>query len=75
MSLFRRLSDSGLTSDAAYLFGLAAALLSLVLWGMPAGRRRGNVERRAIYAALWAPTLLLLGRGLEDAERSKTIVG
>ena len=32
---------------------------------------RGNAERRALFAGLWAPTLWEIGNGLENREESR----
>ena len=76
MSIFRRLSDLGITSEAAYLVALVMGALSMLVWlGGGSGRGRGAAERRALYVGMWSPMLMLVGRSLEDAERTKTIVG
>lgn len=75
MNLFRRISDLGVTSDISYLTAIACFLLSLIVWNTGSRRAQEYTERRAIFVGLWAPTFMLIGRGLEDAERTKSIVG
>lgn len=76
MNLFRKLSDLGIHSDTVYIIAFGAAVVSILSWfAGGTGRQRNAGERRAIFLALWSPTLMLIGRGLEDAERTKTIVG
>ena len=76
MSIFRQLSDLGITSEVAYLGALVMGLLSLFVWlSGGRGRERNATERRAMFLGMWSPTLMLMGRSLEDAERTKTIVG
>ncbi len=75
MNIFKRLSELGITSDIVYAGALGSVLLSLLVWNAGSGRDRHYTERRAIFIGLWAPTFMLIGRGLEDAERTKSIVG
>jgi hypothetical protein len=76
MSIFRQLSDLGLTSEAAYLGALVMGLVSILVWlSGGRGRERNAAERRAMFLGMWSPMLMLVGRSLEDAERTKTIVG
>lgn len=66
INLLRRLK---ITSDMAYFAAAASVLLSIVMWFVRKPDDQGNAERFGIFVGLWAPTLMILGRSLEEQER------
>lgn len=65
----KKLHGTGITSDAAYVTGLASIGLSIVLFA--SGKKRtddGRRERTAIFVGLWAPTFFIIGSALTTLE-------
>ena len=63
--------DSGLRGWHAHLASLASIGLCIVLWIRAKTvdqSERGNAERRALFARLWAPTLWSIGDAIERRE-------
>ncbi len=68
--MIKRLSDLGITSDMAYAASFGSIFLSIIMWLSRRGHDRAGAERFGIFVGLWAPTLAILARGLEESERS-----
>ena len=66
----------GLRSDLLHSLGFASVAGSLACWARSgsAGDQfaKARAERVAIFVGLWPPTLFLLGKVLQDLERSPT---
>lgn len=62
-------AKSGLNSTTAYAASMLSVLLSILLWLTRRGNDRANAERFGIFVGLWAPTLAIFGKVLEDRER------
>lgn len=60
---------TGLNSSTAYAASLLSVLLSIGIWLVRRDGDRGNAERFGIFVGLWAPTLAIFGKVLEDRER------
>ncbi len=64
----------GIRSDLLHSLGIASILGSISLWGRSASKddkeSRARSERLAIFVGLWPPTFFLLGKVLQDIERS-----
>lgn len=60
---------SDLNSTTAYAASMLSVLLSIFLWLTRRGEDRANAERFGIFVGLWAPTLAIFGKVLEDRER------
>mgnify|MGYP006276255865 CR=1 FL=1 len=59
----------GMNSATMYLASFASIFLSIAVWFLQRGDDRSHAERFGIFIGLWAPTLMILGRSLEEAER------
>lgn len=67
--LMKKLHGAGITSDVAYVTGLASIGLSIALF--VSGKKRtdnGRRERTAIFVGLWAPTFFVIGSALTTLE-------
>ncbi len=64
----------GLSSDLLHGLGFASILGAVSLWGRSARtsdkHERARAERLAIFIGLWPPTFFLLGKVLQDLERT-----
>lgn len=58
----------GVTPALAYSAAGASVLLSITIWALRRGEDRANSERFGIFVGLWAPTLMVAGKVLEDRE-------
>jgi hypothetical protein len=67
--MIKRIGNLGLTSDMAYIAAISSVLLSIVMWIGKRGNDPAHAERFGIFVGLWAPTLAILGRALEENER------
>ncbi len=67
-----KLEQWGITSPVAYAASFASIALSIMIWFLKRGDDRANAERFGIFVGLWAPTLLGIGKILEDREVVKT---
>ncbi len=71
MSVIKFLKNMNITSNMAYLAAAGSILLSIAMWGWRRSEGdQANAERFGIFVGLWAPTLSILGRALEEEERS-----
>jgi hypothetical protein len=64
----------GLSSDLLHSLGFASVAGSLAVWARSGRNKndaaRARAERGAIFVGLWPPTLILLGKVLQDLERA-----
>lgn len=67
--MVKSLSNIGLTSNMAYIAAISSVVLSIVTWFRQREGDRAHAERFGIFIGLWAPTLAILGRALEENER------
>lgn len=70
MKVIKWMSSVGITSDMAYIATAASVLLSIITWTVRRGDDTANAERFGIFVGLWAPTLAVMGRALEEEERT-----
>lgn len=68
--MIKRIGGLGVSSDMAYLAAAASIILSIFMWNSRRGNDPAHAERFGIFVGLWAPTLAILGRSLEENERS-----
>jgi hypothetical protein len=61
---------TGLNSTTAYAASVISVLLSIGVWLIRRDEDRANAERFGIFVGLWAPTLAIFGKVLEDRERA-----
>jgi hypothetical protein len=76
--LVSRLHAAGLRSWELHLASLSSVGLCIALWIRAKTldqEERGNAERRALFAGLWAPTLWQIGQSLERQEDAARRVG
>ena len=69
--LVQSLHSAGLRSVHLHVASLASIVLCLSLWIRAKTMdqdERDNGERRAIFVGLWAPTLWLIGNGIQVHE-------
>jgi hypothetical protein len=74
MRIALALHRAGLRSDLLHGLGFASIVGSVVFWGR-SGRAqdrfaKARAERLAIFVGLWPPTLFLLGKVMQDLERT-----
>lgn len=67
--MIQRLRDLGLSSDVAYIASFSSIILSIFMWFLKRDDA-ASAERFGIFVGLWAPTLAILARGLEESERN-----
>lgn len=64
----------GLNSDILHGMGLTSIVGAISLWARSASaddwKEKARAERLAIFIGLWPPTFFLLGKVLQDLERS-----
>jgi hypothetical protein len=68
--MIERIQGMGVTSSVAYTAAFTSMGLSLLTWLL--GRSGG---RLGTFVGLWPPTLMILGKILEDRERSGRLGG
>lgn len=72
--MIKALRSLGITSDIAYVAGLASIGASIAAW---AGSRSqedapaDKAERWGIFVGLWAPTFMALGNALKNEETAR----
>lgn len=67
--MIRQMRKIGLTSSTMYFATLASIALSIGIWFLRKGEDRSNAERFGIFVGLWAPTLMIMGKAIQDDER------
>jgi hypothetical protein len=68
--MIERIQGMGVTSSVVYTASFASMGLSLLMWLV--GRSGG---RLGTFVGLWPPTLMILGKVLEDRERQGSLGG
>ena len=68
--MLRLMRTIGFNSATMYLAAFASIFLSIGVWFLQRGDDRSHAERLGIFVGLWAPTLMIMGRSMEEAERS-----
>lgn len=68
--MIRLMRQFNITSDMAYFASMASIVGSIAMWFFRRGDDYSQAERFGIFIGLWAPTLAILGRALEENERS-----
>ncbi len=68
--MIRLMRQFNITSDMAYFAAMASIVGSIAMWFFRRGEDHSQAERFGIFIGLWAPTLAILGRALEENERS-----
>lgn len=66
--MIRQIRKFGISSDTMYFASLASVLLSIGLWFLQRSEDRSRAERFGIFVGLWAPTLMIMGKAVEDSE-------
>lgn len=69
--MIKTVRDLGITSEIAYVAGMASILLSIMSWA--AAKRaqdRASAQRWGIFVGLWAPTFFELGNALKIDEEN-----
>lgn len=57
---------NNILSKFCYYLGAVSIPLSIVLWFTVKDDDKGSGERWGIFVGLWAPTLMICGKVLED---------
>jgi 2-keto-3-deoxy-6-phosphogluconate aldolase len=71
VTMIKMMKTMGISSNMAYYASMASIFLSIGSWFMRKDEDQGNAERFGIFVGLWAPTLAILGRALEEEEVRK----
>lgn len=67
--MIKMMRQMGISSRTMYFASFASVALSIAVWFLRQDEDRANAERFGIFVGLWAPTLLELGKVIEDDER------
>jgi hypothetical protein len=73
--MMKQISKVGLNSATMYLASIISVALSVGTWVIRRSENRESAERLAIFVGLWAPTLMIMGKAIEDAEREEAEAG
>jgi hypothetical protein len=71
--MIKFLRGLGITSDVAYLAGVASIGASIAAWTLSSRMENApgeKADRWGIYVGLWAPTFMALGNAIQTAEAS-----
>ncbi|NOK57515.1 MAG: hypothetical protein GFH27_549303n219 [Chloroflexi bacterium AL-W] len=68
--MIKGLHQLNIISDMAYIAVIASIMLSIVAWFTRREDNLDQAERLGVFFELWAPTLAILGRPLEDQKRT-----
>lgn len=69
--MIKFLRGLGITSDVAYLAGMASIGASIAAWTLSSRMENApgeKADRWGIYVGLWAPTFMALGNAIQTAE-------
>jgi hypothetical protein len=72
--MIKFLRNLGITSDVAYLAGMASIGASIAAWSLSARMENApgdKADRWGIYVGLWAPTFMALGNAIKVDETSE----
>lgn len=67
--MIRQMRKTGIQSGTMYFAALASIALSIAIWFLQRSDDRSHAERFGIFVGLWAPTLMIMGKAIEDDER------
>lgn len=70
--MIKLLHRTGVTSEVAYLAGLASIALSIAAWATSRSKEdapAAKAERWGIFVGLWAPTFMQIGNALKLEEK------
>ena len=70
--MIEQIRSYGLNSNTLYTGAMISVLLSILVWLLRRGGDRAAAERFGIFVGLWAPTVMVLGKVVEDAEKSES---
>ncbi len=68
--MIEQIRGLGLNSDTLYVGSFASVILSILVWLLVRGGDRAGAERFGIFVGLWAPTVMILAKAVEDAEKA-----
>jgi hypothetical protein len=71
--MIKFLRGLGITSDVAYLAGMASIGASIAAWTLSSRMENApgeKADRWGIYVGLWAPTFMAVGNAIQTAEAS-----
>ena len=71
--MIEKVEESGVSSSLLYSASLLSVILSIAIWVLKRGDDRGHAERFGIFVGLWAPTLMAMGKVVEDHEHGKRL--
>jgi hypothetical protein len=66
--MMKQIRNVGLNSNTLYFASLSSVALSIGIWFLQRGEDRSRAERFGIFVGLWAPTLMIMGKAIEDSE-------
>lgn len=69
--MIKQLRNLGITSNVAYLAGIASIGTSIAAWATSRSKEdapAAKAERWGIFIGLWAPTFMTLGNALKNEE-------
>lgn len=72
--MIKLLRTMGITSDVAYLAGIASIGASIAAWATSRSQEDApteKAERWGLFVGLWAPTFMALGNALKTDETAK----
>ena len=68
--MFIQIRNWGLTSNMFYVASMVSVFFSIAIWALRLQKTdRPAAERFGIFVGLWAPTLMIMGKVIEDEER------
>jgi hypothetical protein len=73
--MIEKVEEMGITSSQLYTSAIVSVGLSIAIWVLKRGDDRANAERFGIFVGLWAPTLMAMGKVVEDHEGRKLSSG
>lgn len=71
--MIKMLQKLNITSNVAYIAAFLSIPLSIAAWFARRGDNPQEAERLGIFVGLWTPTLMILGRALQEEERKVKI--
>ncbi|MEL6149585.1 MAG: hypothetical protein AAFV33_00655 [Chloroflexota bacterium] len=71
--MMKQVRNIGLNSNTLYFASIASVALSIGIWFLQRGEDRSRAERFGIFVGLWAPTLMIMGKAIEDSEIAEMV--